>query len=204
MIGTLVGRTRGCIALVPVVAALSCAHAPPPVAAPAPAGEPVGGGTAILLEELSSAAPDEAPAPSPMPQFTAAAGRYYGARMPCPTPPDVDDPTCWATMACPNPPDARVKRCRILVGDLARPDPVVGRIISRAVVGSHLIIAIAAGSQQGVKVDWVATVLRGDTDVPLPGGEVDVVRIDKQVIVGRSRLTVDQLAANPRVRFRQP
>lgn len=202
MIGMLVSRARGWLALVPVLAALSCAHDAPPVAAPA--GEPMGGGTAILLEELSIAAPDEAPAPSPVPLFTAAAGRYYGARMRCPTPPDVNDPTCWPTMACPDPPDARVKRCRILEGDHARVDPVVGRVISRAVVGSYLVIAIAAGSQQGVKIDWVATVLRGDTDLPLPGGEVELVRIDKGLTVGRSRLTAEQLKANPRVRFRQP
>lgn len=200
MIGMRVGRTRGCIAL--AIAALSCAHDAPPVTAPAPASEPIGG-TALLLEELSIAAPDEAATPPPTPRYTVAAGRFYGGLMPCPTPPDVNDPACWATMACPDPPDVRVKKCKMLEGDQARLGPVVGRIISRSVVGSHLIIAIAAGSQQGIGVDWVATVLRGDTDVPLAGGEVDVVRIDKRLSIGRSRLTVDQLAANPRVRFRQ-
>jgi hypothetical protein len=202
MIGTLVTRARGYVALVPVLAALSCAHDAPPVAAPAPTGEPMGGGTALLLEELSTRAPDEAPTPPPAPRYTVAAGRFYGGLMPCPTPPDVNDPACWATMACPEPPDARIKRCRLVVGDVARPDPVVGRIVTSVVVDSYQVIAIAAGSQQGIKIDWVATVLRGDTDVPLPGGEIEVVRIEKQLVVGRSRLTTAQLAANPRVRFR--
>ena len=199
MTGMLVGRTRGGIAL--AIAALSCAHEAPPAARPAPAGEP-SGGTAILLEELSIP-PDETPAPLPVPVFTAAAGRFYAGRMPCPRPPDVNDPACWPVMACPNPSDPRVKRCHLPEGDLARLDPVVGRILSVTVVGSYLVIAIGVGSKQGVKIDWTATVVRGDTDIPLPGGEIEVIRIDKQIIVGRSRLTTEQLKVNPRVRFRQ-
>jgi hypothetical protein len=47
-------------------------------------------------------------------------------------------------------------------------------------------------------------VLRGDTDEPLRGGEVQVVRVEKALTVGKVRLTTDQLSSNSRVRLSAP
>jgi hypothetical protein len=47
-------------------------------------------------------------------------------------------------------------------------------------------------------------VLRGESEQPLAGGDVTVIRVDKGVTVGKVRLTTDQLAANARVRLSAP
>ncbi|HEU4731089.1 MAG TPA: hypothetical protein VFT22_24515, partial [Kofleriaceae bacterium] len=137
----------------------------------------------------------------------------------CPTPPDVNNQACWPTMDCPNPPDRRVKKCKPVFPkcpDPAHPDPanpncdnakvppVIGRIIGNNVSGSDVIITIGAGTNSGVQKNWGATVLRGDSDQPLAGGEVTVIRVDKGVTVGKVHLTTDQLAANSRVRLAAP
>ena len=138
----------------------------------------------------------------------------------CPTPPDVNVPACQATMDCPNPPDRRVKKCTApkfpKCADPKNPDPanpncdnikippVIGRIIGNNVSGSDVIITIGAGTNSGVQKNWGATVLRGDTDQSLAGGEVMVVRVDKGVTVGKVHLTTDQLTSNSRVRLSAP
>jgi hypothetical protein len=137
----------------------------------------------------------------------------------CPNPPDVNVAACQATMECPNPPDRRVKKCKPVFPkcpDPAHPDPanpncdgakmppIVGRIIQNNVSGSDVIITIGAGTNSGVKKDWSAHVLRGDSETPLAGGDVTVIRVDKAVTVGKVHLTTDQIAANARVRLSPP
>jgi hypothetical protein len=134
----------------------------------------------------------------------------------CPTPPDANIPSCQATMPCPNPPDRRVKSCKKSQWpkcDLKNPDPqnpncddatadpVVARVMKSEVQGGEVIITIGAGQNSGVAKGWRAYVLRGDSDSALPGGEVSVVRVDKQFTVGKVRLTADQLKANDRVKL---
>ncbi|HVK86258.1 MAG TPA: hypothetical protein VM513_19190 [Kofleriaceae bacterium] len=134
----------------------------------------------------------------------------------CPTPPDVNLPSCQLSMPCPNPPDRRVKACKksdFKKCDLKDPDPqnpncdnatadpVVTRVMKSEVQGGETVITIGAGSGSGVGKGWRAYVLRGDSDSPLPGGEITVVRIDKQFTVGKVRLTADQLKANDRVKL---
>ena len=46
--------------------------------------------------------------------------------------------------------------------------------------------------------------LRGDTDQPLSGGEVQIIRVDKAATVGKVKLTTDQIKANDRVKFSPP
>lgn len=138
----------------------------------------------------------------------------------CPTPPDVNVPACLATMECPNPPDRRVKKCTAQkfpkCPDPKSPDvnnpncdnikipPVVNRIIAKTIQGSDVIVTIGAGSDKGVAPNWNGTVLRGDSDQPLSGGDIKVVRVDKAVTVGRVHLTPDQLLSNPRVKLSAP
>jgi hypothetical protein len=138
----------------------------------------------------------------------------------CPTPPDINVPACLASMECPNPPDRRVRKCTgpkfPKCADPKNPDPanpncdnikippVIGRIIGNNVQGSDVIITIGAGTNSGVQKNWGATVLRGDSDQPLAGGDVQVIRVDKGVTVGKVHLTTDQLSANARVRLAAP
>jgi len=89
-------------------------------------------------------------------------------------------------------------------GSYIKLPPVIGRIIGNTVQGSDVIITIGAGTNSGVQKSWGAQVLRGDTDQPLAGGEVTVIRVDKGVTVGKVRLTTDQLASNSRVRLSAP
>jgi hypothetical protein len=133
----------------------------------------------------------------------------------CPTPPDINVPSCLATMPCPNPPDRRVKSCKFGPCDRANPDPnnpncdgikaqAIGRIVAKTIQGSDVIITIGVGSAKKVQPGWTGNVLRGDSDQPLTGGTVEVVRVDNNVTVGKVHLTADQLSANPRVRLSAP
>ncbi len=137
----------------------------------------------------------------------------------CPDPPDINNKACWATMPCPNPPDRRVRSCKTVFSpckDPRNPDPnnpncdnikippVIGRIVGNQVSGSDVIITIGAGKNSGIQDTWTATVLRGDSDSPLAGGEVHVIRVDKGITVGKVHLTTDQLATNSRVRLSAP
>jgi hypothetical protein len=138
----------------------------------------------------------------------------------CPTPPDVNIAACLATMDCPNPPDRRVRKCVPAKfpkcpdpknPDQANPNcdnikvpPVVNRIIAKTIQGSEVIITVGAGSNAGVAPNWSGTVLRGESEQPLTGGDIKLVRVDKAVTVGKVRLTPDQLLNNPRVRLSAP
>jgi hypothetical protein len=138
----------------------------------------------------------------------------------CPNPPDINIPACLATMECPNPPDRRVKKCTLAkfpkCADPAHPDqanpncdgakapPVHNRIIAKTIQGNDMIITIGAGTNQGVQPTWTGTVLKGDSETPLQGGDIKIVRVDKAVTVGRVHLTPDQLLSNPRVRLSAP
>jgi hypothetical protein len=123
-------------------------------------------------------------------------------------------------MECPNPPDRKVKKCTAAkfpkCADPRNPDPanpncdnikippVMGRVINSSIQGSEVIVTIAAGTNSGVQSNWNAQVMRGDSDQPLAGGTITVIRVDKAVTVGKAKLTADQLLANPRVRLSAP
>ncbi|MEP6862253.1 MAG: hypothetical protein ABJE66_16635 [Deltaproteobacteria bacterium] len=138
----------------------------------------------------------------------------------CPDPPDVNNSACWNTMPCPNPPDRRVKSCpkakwpKCL--DINNPDPqnpncddatappVTARVIKTEIQQNDTIITIAAGSDQGVSKAWKGHVLRADTDTPMDGGDVTVIRVGKRETIGKAHLTTDQISANPRVKLIPP
>ena len=57
----------------------------------------------------------------------------------------------------------------------------------------------------GVFLDpWTGEVLAGDSDKPLVGGSVKIIRVGETQTIARVRLTTDQLNANPRVRLSPP
>ena len=138
----------------------------------------------------------------------------------CPDPPDVNNSACWNTMPCPNPPDRRVKACPKAKWpkciDINNPDPqnpncddatappVTGRVIKTEIQQNDTIITVAAGSDQGVSKAWKGHVLRGDSDTPMDGGDVTVIRVGKRETIGKVHLTTDQVTANPRVKLIPP
>jgi len=135
----------------------------------------------------------------------------------CPTPPDPQNPACWDKV-CPNPPTSRAKACKLKdfpACDKASPDPenpkcslkanpITGRVLKADVQGSDTIITIGAGSDQGVDKGWVGKVLRKDSENPLDGGDVTVIRVGKRETIGRVRLTTDVINQNPRVKLSPP
>jgi len=138
----------------------------------------------------------------------------------CPATPDANIPACQASMPCPNPPDRRVRSCKktdfpkcpsITSPDPQNPncdnikaDPVTARVLKKEVQGADLVITIGAGTNAGIGKGWRATVLRGDTDAPLAGGEVTIIRVDKGATIGKVHLTADQLQANGNVKLSPP
>jgi hypothetical protein len=145
---------------------------------------------------------------------------WPGCRGRCPDPPDPNNEACWDRI-CPNPPTSRSKACMRNVAanfppcDKSNPNsenpkcnvkdpPVTGRVIKNEVQGGDVVITIAAGSEQGVGKGWTGRVLRGDSDNPIDGGDVTVIRVGRRETVGKVRLTTDQVSANPRVKLSPP
>jgi hypothetical protein len=135
------------------------------------------------------------------------------------TKPDVTNPKCWDTMECPDKPNKHVKKCtpdKWPKCDLSKPDPenpncpdhmpaVTARIVKREIVTGDLYITIGAGSEQGITKDWSAKVLQGkDGESPLSGGDVQYIKIEKNKIVGKVKLTQQQVDDNPRVKITPP
>jgi hypothetical protein len=147
---------------------------------------------------------------TPPPNWPACKGK-------CPDPPDPQNPACWDKV-CPNPPTTRAKACKMKdfpPCDKSAPDPenmkcnikaspVTGRVIKNEVQGSDTIITIAVGEEQGVSKGWSGRVLRGDSDNPMDGGDVTVIRVGKRETIGKVRLTTDQVSSNPRVKLSPP
>jgi hypothetical protein len=135
----------------------------------------------------------------------------------CPDPPDPQNPACWDKV-CPNPPTSRAKACKMKdfpPCDKSAPDPdnpkcsikanpVTGRVIKTEVQGADTLITIAIGEDQGVSKGWSGRVLRGDSDNPMDGGDVQVIRVGKRETIGKTRLTTDQISANNRVKLSPP
>lgn len=80
-------------------------------------------------------------------------------------------------------------------GAQVMPAPMIRRIIGWSIQGSTTLVTIAAGSSNGVQRNWKVWLLRGDSEEPLPGDEVQVIRVDKSVTVGKVRSAIDRSAA---------
>lgn len=115
----------------------------------------------------------------------------------CPKPPDPSLVVCQRTMPCPDPPDRRVRACfhhySIPAGSL------VSRVLKIETTTDGALLVIGVGSNQGVDKSWSGTLLVGDTDTLLAGGQVDLIRIDKGACVGKVHLPADRLASNNHV-----
>ncbi len=138
----------------------------------------------------------------------------------CPEPPDPTNEACWDKV-CPNPPTLRSKACMRNVAanfppcDKSQPnpenpkcnqkaEPVVARVLKSGIQGGETVLTIAAGSDQGVASGWSGVVLRTGSDTPIDGSAFKIIRVGKRESVGKTRLTTDQVAANPRVKLSPP
>lgn len=74
------------------------------------------------------------------------------------------------------------------------------RIIGMSLQSDAVVIQMGAGTNQGVTSTWKAVVVDAN-DQPVAGGQVTLVRVDKQVSVGRVQLLPDQIKSTPFVRF---
>jgi siroheme synthase (precorrin-2 oxidase/ferrochelatase) len=81
-------------------------------------------------------------------------------------------------------------------GAQVTPAPMIRRIIASSIQGSTVHFTIAAGSMDGVQTNWKAWLLRGNSDQPLPGDELKLIRVDKAVTIGESHVTPDGLAGS--------
>lgn len=77
--------------------------------------------------------------------------------------------------------------------------PVTARVLAYEVQGDGLLVTIGAGSADGVTKAWKASLLRGDSGAPLPGGSATMIRIDKRRTIIKVRVTPDQLRDNQAV-----
>jgi hypothetical protein len=81
------------------------------------------------------------------------------------------------------------------------PIRVFAQIIGIVPYNSQLIVTISAGSQAGVARGWTGHVLRRGSDDPLPGGEIQIVRVEKTLSIGKVRLAEDEILDNRRVKL---
>jgi hypothetical protein len=64
-------------------------------------------------------------------------------------------------------------------------------------------VTIGVGAAQGVTTAWSATLLVGDSDAPLPDGDVRIVQVVRNVTIGDVKVDADTLRANSRVRLQR-
>jgi hypothetical protein len=137
-------------------------------------------------------------------------------------PPDPAIPACAASMACPPGGDIRVKSCKpIHFPPCPNPNapnptnlncinhkwsPETARIVKKLVFGNEVEITIMVGTKTNVDSTWSGNVLQGSTGKVLAGGKITIVRIDAAagIIVGRVRLTAQQVEANLNVLISPP
>jgi hypothetical protein len=77
---------------------------------------------------------------------------------------------------------------------------LVVRVLNLSVANNVITVGLSAGQNQGIEASWYAEVLDGQTDLPLPGGELEIVTVKPTVTVTRTQLTVQQIQQNTRVR----
>ena len=83
--------------------------------------------------------------------------------------------------------------------------PITARVIKNELQNGEMYITIGAGSEQGVTKDWTVKVLSGQSgDQAIGNGDVQIIRIGKRDIVGKTKLSAEQVNANPRVQLTPP
>jgi len=157
----------------------------------------------------STACPDDAPA------------NWKGCPKDLCRTPDVTNPACQKTMACVvGQADRRIAACMANPTKYFRPcnraapdpdnprcdilDPVAARIIHVEEDGGWVTITIAAGSNQHVDKGWTVTILAGNSDKPLPGGNATITHVERTKATARVHLGRELVEANQNLRLTPP
>lgn len=153
---------------------------------------------------------------------TGAPPNWPGCRGHCPDPPDPTNQACWDKV-CPTPPTRQSRACMAntkkywpACPDVNNPDPdnpncdhatappQTSRIVDISVQGSEVLVTIPIGSEKGVSQSWRGTLLRGDSNDPLPDGDITIIRVAARQTLGKVHVTSDQVNRNLRVRLSPP
>ena len=78
-----------------------------------------------------------------------------------------------------------------------------GRVIKMDSTPDGLVLAVGIGSNHSIEKTWVGHVINEAGD-NVAGGEVVIIRVDKNVMFVRVKLTAEQITANPYVRVEPP
>ncbi len=118
----------------------------------------------------------------------------------CPNPPTIDSKACMANKSVfppcnPSAPDPKNWNC------IKPKDPVIARAINVSVQGDDTVVTIAAGSDNNIDRTWKGQILRGDSDEPLTGGKVTLIRVGKRQIVAKVHLPTDIVQQNLRIKL---
>lgn len=77
---------------------------------------------------------------------------------------------------------------------------LVVRVLDFSIANNVITVGLNAGQNRGIEASWYAEVLDGQTDLPLPGGELEILTVKPTVTVTRTQLTLQQIQRNTRVR----
>ena len=97
--------------------------------------------------------------------------------------------------------DAAYKECLERVKKA--PKPVDKRILGVNLVADDAQITLGIGTDV-LDATWSAQVVSSDTNKPMPGGTVRIIRVGKTQTLASVKLTTDTLNRNPMVRFSPP
>lgn len=129
---------------------------------------------------------------------------------------DPANPACLDKF-CPNPPTVRSKACmadkRIFPPcNAAAPDPenwncikpkdpILTRAIGVEVNGGDTNVTISVGTDNGVDRTWKGQILRGESNDPIPGGNIILIRVGKHQTVAKVHLPTDIVQQNLRIKL---
>lgn len=84
-------------------------------------------------------------------------------------------------------------------------EPVKGKVnnIQKSSSGS-LIITINKGKKHGIERGWTGTVLQGDSDDPIDGGDFKVIKVTSRECVAKVKMSYDQMSSNRYVLITPP
>jgi hypothetical protein len=85
--------------------------------------------------------------------------------------------------------------------DTSKSGPVIVQIDDLASTTSGTLLVISAGTNKGIAPGWKGVILRGKTDKPLPNGEVRVKKVFATSAQVETKLSLDAIGDNDRIRL---
>lgn len=179
---TVTGRLRRRVAFAsPLVFAIACWRSTDPVD-PAAAREPA---------SRAGGAPSDA-----RPEAAISADRPSVAAAPVDAAVPVDG-------AAPSPQSTQRTSSTASLLSRSRPGTAIARVIAVSVTADAMVVTIAAGTNRGVRQDWLCQLINND-DGPADTDDCTILRVDKAVTMARTKLTADQIRVYSRAVLAPP